>query len=107
MRRLLGARVALMPSLAPEGGPLVALQAMALGTPVVAYDAGGLGEYVRRGGGAVVDRGPGPLAAAVRRLVADENAWATMSGHGRAAVFAEHTPAAYVDRLERVYDAVA
>jgi glycosyltransferase involved in cell wall biosynthesis len=107
VRRLLGARVALMPSLAPEGGPLVALQAMALGTPVVAYDAGGLGEYVRRGGGAVVDRGPAPLAAAVRRLVADENAWATMSEHGRAAVYAEHTPAAYVDRLERVYDAVA
>ena len=31
VRRLLGARVVLMPSLAPEGGPLVALQAMALG----------------------------------------------------------------------------
>ena len=107
VRRLLGARVALMPSIAPEGGPLVALQAMALGTPVVAYDAGGLGEYVRRGGGAVVDRGAAPLAAAVTRVVSDETVWRGMSETGRAAMFAEHTPAAYVERLERVYSAVA
>jgi glycosyltransferase involved in cell wall biosynthesis len=103
VRRLLAARVALMPSLAPEGGPLVALEAMALGTPVVAYDAGGLGEYVRRGGGAVVERGAASLAGVVRRLLADELAWRGMSECGRAAVFAEHTPSAYVERLARVY----
>jgi glycosyltransferase involved in cell wall biosynthesis len=107
VRRLLGARVVLMPSLAPEGGPLVALQAMALGTPVVAYDAGGLGEYVRGGGGDVVERGAGALAGAVRRILTDEDAWAERSEHGRRAVYAEHTPSAYVQRLERIYAAVA
>jgi len=107
VRRLLGARVVLMPSLAPEGGPLVALQAMALGAPVVAYDAGGLGEYVRRGGGDVIERGVEPLAGAVRRILSDEGVWATMSEHGRRAVYAEHTPGQYVARLERVYAAVA
>ena len=86
VRRLLAARVALMPSRAPEGGPLVALQAMALGTPVVAYDAGGLGEYVRRGGGDVVEPGAGPLAAAVRTLLGDEGAWQMKSAHGRRTV---------------------
>jgi glycosyltransferase involved in cell wall biosynthesis len=107
VRRLLAARVALMPSRAPEGGPLVALEAMALGTPVVAYDAGGLGEYVRRGGGDVVEPGAGPLAAAVRALLGDEGAWRAKSAHGRRTVEAEHTPSAYVARLQRIYASVA
>ena len=37
--------------------------------------------------------------AAVRRILADEDAWAEKSAHGRRTVLAEHTPSAYVARL--------
>jgi hypothetical protein len=46
-RRLLGAcRCLLVPSLAPETSSLVAMEALASGTPVIAFRAGALGEIV-------------------------------------------------------------
>ena len=53
---------------------LAPLEAMAVGTPVVASGRGGSGEYLRDGENCLIadpDAGPGALAAAVRRL-ADE-----------------------------------
>ena len=53
---------------------LVPLEAMAVGTPVVATGTGGSGEYLQdRHNALVVGRGAGPdeLAAAVRELSAD------------------------------------
>ena len=101
------ARVALMPSLAPEGGPLVALQAMALGRPSSPTTRVGWVSTSRRGGGDVVEPGAEPLAVAVRRLLGDaDGVDGDVSATGAAAVLAEHTPAAYVERLERVYASV-
>lgn len=49
-RRLLsGARCVLVPSLAPETSSLVAMEALALGTPVVAFSSGALAEIVEPG----------------------------------------------------------
>ncbi len=53
---------------------LVPLEAMAVGTPVVASGRGGSGEYLRDGENCLlfdVDEGAPPLAAAVRRLAGD------------------------------------
>ena len=37
-----------VPSLWPENNPLVALEALSVGTPVIGTDAGGLGEIIRK-----------------------------------------------------------
>jgi glycosyltransferase involved in cell wall biosynthesis len=49
-RRLLtAARCVLLPTLAPESSSLVAMEALACGTPVVAFPAGALPEIVEHG----------------------------------------------------------
>src|SRR5207302_6756652 len=49
-RRLLGgARCLLAPSLAPETSSLVAMEALASGTPVIAFPAGALADIVEHG----------------------------------------------------------
>jgi glycosyltransferase involved in cell wall biosynthesis len=72
LERLRAVDVLLMPSLW-EGMPLAALEAMAMGVPVVASAVGGLNEIIEdgRSGFLVEGRDPGPYAAAVRRLIAD------------------------------------
>ncbi|HEY1360071.1 MAG TPA: glycosyltransferase family 4 protein [Thermoleophilaceae bacterium] len=69
------ADVLLFPVRWEEPWGLVPLEAMAVGTPVVATGTGGSGEYLRDGQNALVvggEAGPDELAAAVERLVADE-----------------------------------
>jgi glycosyltransferase involved in cell wall biosynthesis len=107
--RLLGScRVAVMPSHALEAGPLVALEAMALGTPVVAYTGGGLSEYVSDAGGRVVPRDIDSLTRACAEVSEDHDLWLELSSRARAAVARSHSRTAYVTRLERVYvEAVA
>jgi glycosyltransferase involved in cell wall biosynthesis len=70
------ARVVVVPSRWEEPGSLVALEAMAAGTPIVAYRSGGLGEYVEMSGaGLTVPPDPSALAAAVQRLMEDRDLW--------------------------------
>ncbi len=57
VRRLMSGALALVvPSLSDETGPIVVPEAFSVGTPVIAADAGGLGE-VTRTGGLVFERG--------------------------------------------------
>jgi len=72
LERLRAVDVLLLPSLW-EGMPLAALEAMAMGVPVVASAVGGLKEVIEdgRSGCLIERRDPGRYAAAVRRLTAD------------------------------------
>ena len=72
LERLRAVDVLLMPSLW-EGMPLAALEAMAMGVPVVASAVGGLPEIIDDGRSGVLIEGgdPGRYAAAVRRLNAE------------------------------------
>jgi glycosyltransferase involved in cell wall biosynthesis len=58
-----------------EGLPILALEAMCAGVPVVAVDVGGIGEAIEdgRSGILVRSRSPAELANAVRRVAEDEN----------------------------------
>jgi glycosyltransferase involved in cell wall biosynthesis len=65
-RRLLGAaRCLLAPSLAPETSSLVAMEALAAGTPVIAFPAGALAEIVEHGRTGFVVRDAREMADAI------------------------------------------
>ncbi|CAN5791766.1 glycosyltransferase family 4 protein [soil metagenome] len=103
-RRLRSSRVLAVPSRWEEPAGLVALEAMAEGTPVVAYASGGLAEYVSdAGAGFVVPRSEEALAAACQALYHDREAWAEASAAGGRAAARDHSPDRYGERLERLY----
>jgi glycosyltransferase involved in cell wall biosynthesis len=103
---LSAARLVLMPSLWQEPGPLTALEALAHGTPVIAYSHGGLGEYVSdSGGGLAVRPAPADLVAAVTVMYADETRWTEASGLARASAEGTHSTERYCDALEDLYRA--
>jgi glycosyltransferase involved in cell wall biosynthesis len=99
--------IAVVPSLWPDPMPLVALEALAAGRPVVASAVGGLAELFA-GGSAGVLVPPGDssaLSEAMRRLLAAPTARARLAeaASEQAAAF---SASRVVPRLERVYDAV-
>jgi glycosyltransferase involved in cell wall biosynthesis len=66
-RRLLAAaRCLLLPSLAPETSSLVAMEALACGTPVVAYPNGALPDIVEHAATGFLVRSPREMAEAIR-----------------------------------------
>ena len=102
---LLGrARVCLMPSRWQEPGGIAALEAMSVGTPVVAYASGGLAEYVGdAGGGRVVEPDALALARECQDLDRDRRAWEQLSAAGVAGVAAHNSPEPYAVAVERIY----
>ena len=76
LRLLEGARVCVMPSRWQEPGGIAALEAMSVGTPVVAYASGGLAEYVGDiGGGRVIEPDALALARECETLHRDRSTW--------------------------------
>jgi glycosyltransferase involved in cell wall biosynthesis len=105
---LVQTRVVVIPSRCHEGGPLVPLEAMAHGTPVVAYARGGLGEYVTdTGGGRVVPTDVEALAAAAAELHENRETWEESSRVGLEAILSSHTPESYAARIEEIYAGAA
>lgn len=67
-RRLLaGARCLLVPSTVPETSSLVAMEALACGTPVVAFRSGALPEVIEHGRTGFIVDAPSELAEAIER----------------------------------------
>lgn len=96
-RRLLaGARCLLVPSLVPETSSLVAMEAAACGTPVVAMRTGALPEVVEHGRtGFLVDDAAGMAAAIGRAHEIDPE---TCRAVARARFTPERMTAAYIER---------
>lgn len=73
--------------------PLVGLEAAALGRPIVCFDAGGLPELVRSGGGVVVTYPDvDAMATALAELAADPGRRLALGDEARARVLARHVP---------------
>lgn len=88
-----------------EGLPLVLLEAMALGRPVVATAVGGIPELIEdaRTGLLVPPGSPGDLAAAIVRLLADPGLRVQLGSAAREAVSRNFAPARGVDSVKAEY----
>lgn len=102
------AAVVLMPS-RYEGFGLVALEAMAAGAAVAAYDVEGLRDAVGgSGGGLLVPAGrPEALRAACADLLEQPGRRLELAARGREHVLAHHSWATVARRLEEVYRSLA
>ena len=87
---------------------LAAIEAMAAGVPVLASGAGGLGEVVEGGAGALFRSGDAAdLARVASDLLADPATLFDLADDGAERVRERYLPEAHLDQLERHYAAVA
>jgi glycosyltransferase involved in cell wall biosynthesis len=91
-----------------DNQPQVGLEAMACGTPVIGFDAGGIPEYVRDGlTGWLVELGDEEqLAARISQLVDDADTRTSMSIRARAMMEAEFDIVTQADKYVSLYNDV-
>lgn len=99
--------ILVLPSFA-EGVPVVLMEAMAAGLPVVATPVGGISELVGPESGVLVPPADAEaLAAALRSLLADADLRAGMGRAGRARVIVDFDSQTEAGRLARLFEAYA
>ena len=98
-------RVLAVPSVWPEPFGLVGLEAAACGVPAIAFDVGGIGEWLTDtvNGRLLAAGDTGAMAAAIATLLRDPEQRARLAEGARAAA-ARHSPEAHLSRLEAVLD---
>ena len=108
-----GSDLVVMPSVSSygpietEGFPVLALEALAVGTPVVGYAVGGLPELVADCGSLVPSRDREGLRDAILRVATDTGVWERMSACGRERARASFSMAEMIGRMQHVYDLAA
>lgn len=100
--------VVVIPSLWLEAFPFSALEAMAVGKPIIATDSGGLPEQVRDGEtGLLVVRGDAiALAEAIGSLCNEREKCKQMGNKAREIQRTEFTVEKFAERVESVYESV-
>jgi glycosyltransferase involved in cell wall biosynthesis len=93
--------VVVVPSVTPESFGMVGIEAMAYGKPVVAFDAGGISEWLRDGetGFLVRLRDEDALTEKMGLLLTNTHLAMEMGSKGRKAVEKRFTPKKHVDEL--------
>jgi glycosyltransferase involved in cell wall biosynthesis len=102
------ARILVMPSRIPESFGLAGIEALACGRPVVAYDSGGIGDWLAHGEtGYLVGHGDVPdLARRIAALLEDDASVSAMGSAGIARVERLYRAPSHVDALVGHYRAV-
>jgi glycosyltransferase involved in cell wall biosynthesis len=97
-----------LPSLFGEGLPMVVLEAMAAGVPVVGTNVEGVPEAIRHGQDGVITRAgdADDLARGIRRVVQGELDWSAMSENARERHDKEFSDAAMAAGVARVYNEI-
>lgn len=101
------ARVLVVPSVWPEPFGLVGLEAAQVGVPSVAFDVGGVREWLTHGvNGLLValEGGDAALGDALARILGDASLHARLAAGART-MTRRFTPAAHLDALERIFAA--
>lgn len=97
-------RFLVLPSSWDENAPLAALEAMALGRPLLVTATGGLVELIRNGEGIACPVGDeNALASAIRRLNEDDDRCRALGTEALRRAKDEFAPQAHLDRLEAAY----
>lgn len=88
-----------------EGCPIVVLEAMAMGVPVIATDVGGTPELVKDNitGLLVQSNSPEALAKAIVLLLTDRERALRMGIEGHKRAFGEFHPNRFIESVERMY----
>jgi len=102
-----GAEFAVVPSLS-EMSPMVVMEALSCGTPVVATDLPVLKELVTNGqNGFLVPPDPAKLSEAMRFLDSDQDLKRRMKRNARSRVLDENSPDVIAGKLLRIYEEMA
>jgi glycosyltransferase involved in cell wall biosynthesis len=99
-----------VPSMWPEPFGLVGLEAGALGVPSIAFDVGGIGEWLQPGVNGVLVAGRPPRASALADALVDafsRRAELTAMRDGALAVARRMSVTTHLDRLEQIFSAAA
>jgi glycosyltransferase involved in cell wall biosynthesis len=104
-RLMLAASVVVVPSRWYENQPMVVLEALARGAPVVGSALGGMPELIDPGvtGDLVPANDPKALAAALRPYVANPEHAFAMRDSARASIVSEFAPERHLERVDAVY----
>jgi len=104
-KHMLAARLLAIPSLWAENSPLSCYEALQIGLPMVASDAGGLGDLVidHQTGRLVPPRDPAALAAALVQALGAPEEWQRWQHNGLELV-REFAPERHLDEMLAVYE---
>jgi glycosyltransferase involved in cell wall biosynthesis len=108
-RLMLAAAVVVVPSRWYENQPMVVLEALARGTPVVGSALGGMPELIQPGatGELVPENDPHALAVALSPYVRDPKHGFAMRDRARAYIVSEFSPERHLTRISRTYAVAA
>lgn len=89
-----------------EGCPIVVLEAMAIGLPVIATNVGGNPELVNDGetGLLIPVEKPELMAAAIEKLLKNNDLANKLGQNGKRRAFTEFHPSFFTERLQKLYD---
>jgi glycosyltransferase involved in cell wall biosynthesis len=108
-RLMLGAAVVVVPSRWYENQPMVVLEALARGVPVVGSALGGMPELISPGvtGDLVPANDPDALATALRPFLSDPKHGFAMRHAARETIVSEFAPRRHLDRIDAMYAVAA
>jgi len=94
-----------LPSIWDDPGPLVGIEAMAMGTPVLGFAVGGIPDYIKDGvtGFLVESVTPKGLADVLNRVLASGCDLKALGEHGRELVASVHSRQQHVGAIQAIY----